>query len=227
MTGTFGPSSPTPFGYYDPASRSLKTSRTTFDSDSTLSSQTLPTSGSMRNGSLYEQTEPSAPPTSAADSSSSPLLKTPTAQLAVNGGSQHPDKRKAGGARADTGGRGRALAADADSVEVRQQPVIESGGHGPSVLGVARPEAYGAYAPAVARWEAVTGRRAPWATDDRGRLSTPFVEWMMGLPAGHVTAVPELTRNEQLKALGNGVVPQQAAAALRLLADRAGLGVAS
>lgn len=27
----------------------------------------------------------------------SPLLKTPTSQLAVNGGSQHPDKRKAGG----------------------------------------------------------------------------------------------------------------------------------
>lgn len=49
----------------------------------------------------------------------------------------------------------------------------------------------------------------------------------MGLPAGHVTAVPELTRNEQLKALGNGVVPQQAAAAIRLLADRAGLEVAS
>jgi len=39
----------------------------------------------------------------------------------------------------------------------------------------------------------------------------------MGLPAGWVTAVPGLTRNEQLKALGNGVVPQQAAAALRLL----------
>jgi DNA (cytosine-5)-methyltransferase 1 len=39
---------------------------------------------------------------------------------------------------------------------------------------------------------------------------------MMGLPAGHVTAVPGLSRNEQLKALGNGVVPQQAAAALRL-----------
>lgn len=48
----------------------------------------------------------------------------------------------------------------------------------------------------------------------------------MGLPVGHVTGVPELTRNEQLKALGNGVVPQQAAAALRLLAERAGLGVA-
>lgn len=46
---------------------------------------------------------------------------------------------------------------------------------------------------------------------------------MMGLPAGHVTAVPGLTRTRQLKALGNGVVPQQAAAAIRLLAERAGI----
>lgn len=38
----------------------------------------------------------------------------------------------------------------------------------------------------------------------------------MGLPAGHVTDVPGLSRNAQLKALGNGVVPQQAALALRL-----------
>ncbi|WP_425842185.1 hypothetical protein [Streptomyces fractus] len=44
---------------------------------------------------------------------------------------------------------------------------------------------------------------------------------MMGLPAGHVTAVPDLPRTQQLKALGNGVVPLQAATALRLLADRA------
>lgn len=44
----------------------------------------------------------------------------------------------------------------------------------------------------------------------------------MGLPDGHVTAVPGITRNEQLRALGNGVVPQQAAAAVRwLLAVRA------
>jgi DNA (cytosine-5)-methyltransferase 1 len=47
---------------------------------------------------------------------------------------------------------------------------------------------------------------------------------MMGLPAGHVTAVPDLTRTQQLKALGNGVVPQQAAAAIRLLAARAADG---
>lgn len=44
----------------------------------------------------------------------------------------------------------------------------------------------------------------------------------MGLPDGHVTAVPGITRNEQLRALGNGVVPQQAEAAVRwLLAVRA------
>jgi len=42
----------------------------------------------------------------------------------------------------------------------------------------------------------------------------------MGLPAGHVTGVPRLTRTAQLHALGNGVVPVQAAAALRLLLDR-------
>ncbi|MEY9956822.1 hypothetical protein [Streptacidiphilus sp. MAP5-52] len=39
----------------------------------------------------------------------------------------------------------------------------------------------------------------------------------MGLEPGHVTAVPGLSRAAQLTALGNGVVPQQAARALELL----------
>lgn len=39
----------------------------------------------------------------------------------------------------------------------------------------------------------------------------------MGLTLGHVTDTPGLSRNAQLKALGNGVVPQQAALALRTL----------
>lgn len=39
----------------------------------------------------------------------------------------------------------------------------------------------------------------------------------MGLSPGHVTDVPGLSRNQQLKLLGNGVVPQQAAHAIRLL----------
>lgn len=40
---------------------------------------------------------------------------------------------------------------------------------------------------------------------------------MMGLPAGWVTDVDGLSRNEALRMLGNGVVPQQAEAALRTL----------
>lgn len=39
----------------------------------------------------------------------------------------------------------------------------------------------------------------------------------MGLDAGWVTDV-DISRNDQLKALGNGVVPQQAAAAIRHIA---------
>jgi hypothetical protein len=60
-------------------------------------SGTFPASGSMRNGVVFRRPE-WEPATSAGESSSWPgLLKTPTAQLAINGGSQHPDKRKAGG----------------------------------------------------------------------------------------------------------------------------------
>jgi len=86
--------------------------------------------------------------------------------------------------------------------------------------------AWGEYEPAIRRWEHVTGRVAPSPTKPDGkngshRLSADFVEWMQGLPAGHVTS-PEigLTRNEQLKALGNGVVPQQATLAIRHLLGR-------
>jgi DNA (cytosine-5)-methyltransferase 1 len=79
--------------------------------------------------------------------------------------------------------------------------------------------AWGRYAVAVARWEALT-RPAPAPTQpgrSGPRLSPAFVEWMQGLPAGWVTDVPGLTRNHMLTMLGNGVVPQCAAAAYTLL----------
>lgn len=51
---------------------------------------------------------------------------------------------------------------------------------------------------------------------------------MQGLPEGWVTDVPGTSRNEQLKMLGNGVVPQQAAAALRImLTSAASVGAAA
>ncbi|MGW0144510.1 DNA cytosine methyltransferase [Streptomyces sp. NPDC003333] len=76
---------------------------------------------------------------------------------------------------------------------------------------------FGEYGPAVARWESALGRPAPRPTDAVGRMNPPFVEWLMGLPSGHVTDVPGLSRSAQLKALGNGVMPQQAVHALNLL----------
>lgn len=84
---------------------------------------------------------------------------------------------------------------------------------------------WGPYEPAIRRWEHVTGREAPRPTEPGRtgeRLSPRFVEFLMGLPAGWVTDVPGLSRNAQLKALGNGVVPAQAEMALRLLLERAG-----
>lgn len=63
------------------------------------------------------------------------------------------------------------------------------------------------------------GHRFPEASHG---INPEFVEWLMGLPAGWVTS-PEigLTRAQQLKALGNGVMPTQAAAALAELLTHA------
>lgn len=77
-------------------------------------------------------------------------------------------------------------------------------------------EQWGEYGSAIERWEQMLGRPAPDPTEPgktRPRLAAKFVEFLMGLDDGHVTGVG-LTRNQELKALGNGVVVQQGAAAL-------------
>jgi len=83
---------------------------------------------------------------------------------------------------------------------------------------VDRSSAFGVYGEAVARWERILGRPAPAPTDD-GKLSSRFVEWMMGLPDGWVTGV-DLSHSQELKILGNGVVPHQAAAAYGWLLEQ-------
>ena len=187
------------------------------------------------------------------------LLKTPTSQLAVNGGSQHPDKRKAGGhgptladeiehllptpTAHDAKGTGPSQASrnspglgavthllpTPSVADVEGGRKARSGTRSDELLlnGIAAEQRFGDYAPAIARWEAALGRPAPDPTEPTGkdgahRLSPRFVEWMMGLPSGWVTdpaiwedVKPSTARNAQLKALGNGVVPQQAAAAIR------------
>lgn len=85
--------------------------------------------------------------------------------------------------------------------------------------------------PAVQRWAAILGRPAPHptGTGPKGgqRLSPVLTEWMMGWPDGW-TDIPGLTRSQRLSLCGDGVVPQQAAAALQHLhAVHTELGVAS
>ena len=80
---------------------------------------------------------------------------------------------------------------------------------------------FGGYEPAIQRWEHMLGRIAPVPTIDGQRgsrvLNPAFVEWMQGVAEGWVTGVPGLSRNAMLRILGNGVIPQQAAAALPYL----------
>ena len=70
---------------------------------------------------------------------------------------------------------------------------------------------------AIRRWEQVLGREAPEPTNNKG-VEPVFVEWLMGVPEGHVTSLG-LSRSAELKMLGNGVVPQQARLALQILTE--------
>ncbi|MEU0941041.1 DNA cytosine methyltransferase [Embleya sp. NPDC005971] len=137
-----------------------------------------------------------------------------------------------GEGRPGPGVRGRAAerragVADPSRVRCERCGRARDGRPGPADLDLQTADAWGPYAPAVELWASRLGRPAPGPTDPDGRLNPVAVEWLMGLPAGHVTDVPGLSRSQQLHALGNGVVPAQAAAAIRLLLDRACLEVAS
>ena len=118
-------------------------------------------------------------------------------------------------------------APDTDGVRhVHGQPGVEPTVRRVDALGDAPasgtdPAIWGEFAGAIHRWEQIVGRWAPAPTDDRGRLSPPFVEWMMGLPWGWVTDTEGLSRSQQLKCLGNGVVPQQASYAITALLEDA------
>ncbi len=118
------------------------------------------------------------------------LLPTPNASDATGGG-QHPGKR----------------------VGHSQQLIDYALAHG-------TPQ-WGKYEAAILRQEQVS-RSAPCPTElgARGnpRLSAAFAEWMMMWPAGWVTDPGiGLSRNDQLRIIGNGVVTAQAVHAFRQL----------
>ncbi len=91
------------------------------------------------------------------------------------------------------------------------------------LLGQAREmaTAWGKYEPAIRRWEHLTGPApAPTEPNAKGnpRLSAAFSQWLMGWPDGWVTdPAIGLSRNDQLRIIGNGVCSQQCVAALRYL----------
>lgn len=138
-----------------------------------------------------------------------------------------PDARCVNGIRRPAAVGGRVGVGSTSGEPERPAPIVADPGGGrrdPGVQDVRPGQSHvewGDFGPAVRRWEHVLGRAAPAPTELSVRgsnaLSPRFVEWMMGLPDGHVTGVSGLTRNDKLKALGNGVVPQQAAEAVRRL----------
>lgn len=166
------------------------------------------------------------------------LLPTPTARLGQSRGASSPERRKELNSK---------RSGELDEIAVHSLMPTPRASRGGSAtvtmygLGAERDNegdrqgnvtgevsSWGAYAAAIARWESVMGRPAPSAVrmDGKGgkaRLNPELTEWMMGWPAGWVTASAQLSRAEQLKACGNGVVPQQAAAALRMLLARPGV----
>lgn len=88
----------------------------------------------------------------------------------------------------------------------------------PLLPGAVQPEHWGRFAVAVDAHAARYGLPpAPTEPNRNGapRLAPAFAEWLMCLPAGHVTA--KLDRVPALRAIGNGVCPPQAAAAWGLL----------
>jgi hypothetical protein len=138
------------------------------------------------------------------------LLKTPIAKEGLNGNTQTSTQKK-----------GQLwLSNDVQDISLvnglREQDVNINLGSYSNVQ-------WGKFEPAIRRWESIIGRPAPEPTkpdgrDNAHRLSSKFTEWMMGLPDGWITG-HDLKRNDELKLAGNGVVPQQAELALRLLLE--------
>jgi hypothetical protein len=188
-------------------------------------SETFPRSGTMRNGRLFEL--PTwVPPTEGRESSS--LLGTPTSRdyKGIPGKNVQmaslprdvsllptpntmddlpPKTREQIKAHRDEGRGG--------DRNLREYVLYD--------LQDAPEDRWGKYEPAIRSWEKVLQRPAPEPTEPTGRdgaqrLSPKFTEWIMGLPEGWVTGTG-VSYKGQLHTLGNGVVPQQAELALRIL----------
>lgn len=206
---TFARREPDPWGLGDQSARPLRALSAVLGDFATC--------GSMRNRSVY-QLPLSALPTTGFSSSSSPtgaLFRTPLASDSSRGG-ESLDKVKA---RRGTIALSHRII---DFFPQRTGWLFEATGRiGDTVVRDRdHVKRWGRYADAIAQWEHITGRHPPapaLLNDTTGPRPAPeFVEWLMGLDPGWVTdPTRALTPNQQITALGNGVLPVQAATALR------------
>jgi len=197
-----------------------------------LFSETWPTSGTMRNGQVFER-QTLAHLTTVSESS---LLRSPKASEGGGGALGEAEALRRGntvGVRDQVMDLVASQGMKVSRTDLLPTPVITDykqndspatwERHSPQMGTVVHSTEWGKFAPAIARWEAILGRPAPAPTKPDGkdgahRLSSAFTEWMMGLPEGWITDCG-LSRNEELKACGNGVVPAQARLALSILLD--------
>jgi hypothetical protein len=171
--------------------------------------------------------EPGAPPCAAAGQAAGRMLPTPDTGTSPAG---H-------GRRGGRPGNGHQSGQDLDAVAraLHAPPAADARPPAGPARDAGRPDGqqahgygagadWGPYEAAVRRWEHALGCRAPAPAErvpgQRLRLAAAFAEWLMGVP-GWVTGVTGIPRTAQLRVIGNGVVPQQAAAALRLLIQAA------
>lgn len=220
MTDTYGRTSPKPFAQYDPDTSCWKTYRDTAVEDSTRFSQTWPKHGSMCDGQAFEH-QTLVP--HIVGNESSLLLPTPRANEGRSGATMQAARGKSTGE--SLSGVAKMLPtpqAHDHKVGKTHKQVLEmrarTGAGVRNLCEVVLHEPFGDYTPAVRVWAGVMGRPAPTPTEI-GRTGNPclasrFVEWMMGYPDGYTDGP---SRVQQLKMLGNAVVPQQAEAAMDLL----------
>lgn len=155
------------------------------------------------------------------------LLPTPAAYDGMKGGSQHPAKRRAGGHQPSVADVVEHLLPTPRASDGEKGGPSQRGSKGDLTMASAVHQQFGPYADAIARWESVMGREVPAPTEltpkGKHRLSARFVEFMMGQSDGWVTdEALGLSRVQQLRALGNGVVSLQASYAIGWLIERSG-----
>jgi hypothetical protein len=191
-----------------------------------LSSPTLPTTraqhGEDRNNKIYAR-DPKQPQ-NLENALAVTLMPTPKALDGVKGSLKTSAERESDGRQVDLPNVARDLLPTTTASDWKGANHSESGSASSRGMAtVVEKTNWGKFEPAIKRWEETLGRPAPAPTKPDGkegghRLSSAFTEWMMGVPEGWITDCG-LSRNDELKACGNGVVPQQAELALRMLLD--------